>query len=107
VAGIVNGMRQLPCYATFKPGPKVCPYCGLPIFTQPRKVSVVEGELQQVQGPMVAANNGRIMRALYESLYQDHKRRWKPGYKPNYARTAAAHVFKKKYGIFPPREWTA
>jgi hypothetical protein len=77
-------------------------------MTQPRKVSVVEGELQQVQGPMVAANNERIMRALYESLHASlHKKQEQNGYKASYARTAAAHVFKKKYGIFPPREWTA
>jgi DNA repair protein RadD len=108
VAGIVNGVRRLPCYATFKTGPKACPYCGLPILTQPRKVHVVEGELQQVQGPMVAANNERIMRALYDSLHASlHKKQEANGYKSSYARTAAAHVFKKKYGIFPPREWTA
>ena len=36
------------CYAIFKPGPTECPSCGHPLAKEPRRIEVVEGDLEQL-----------------------------------------------------------
>src|SRR5208282_2051072 len=40
------------CFATFKTGPRECPYCGAAIVVKARKIETVTGDLVEVQ-PMV------------------------------------------------------
>lgn len=106
VAGVVNGVMQRPCYATFKTGPKNCPYCGIPLMVQPKKVTNVPGDLQAVRPEEFNENKFRIMKALYDSLHADLKKKQiENGYKPNYARVAASKIFEKRYKFAPLREW--
>ncbi len=92
--GIINGL-QLPCYATFKAGPKQCPYCSLPIKTEARKVEVEAGELTEV---VQSVHVSTTHQPVYEGLLATALRK---GHKPGWA----AFVFKSKYKYWPPKSW--
>lgn len=99
---LVDGVMRLPCYATFKTGPKSCPYCGLPMLAAARKIEQVAGDLQEVVAPPapVRRENERIVRAVYESL---RKEQIEKGYKEHHART----VLRSRYGVWAPKSWDA
>lgn len=104
---IINGL-QMPCYATFRAGPKECPYCGMPLKVSARKVEVEAGELteiirpgsreERIEAARVAAENERIFKGKYYALLEVAKKR---GVKPGWA----YHRFCEQYGFAPPREW--
>jgi DNA repair protein RadD len=86
------------CYATFRAGPKVCPYCGAVLEKQVKEVEQVDGalaELQRAAQQQAMARNGR---ATLDALLATARER---GYKRGWA----MHVFKNKYGMWPPRGW--
>jgi hypothetical protein len=95
---MVNGERKLPCYATFKTGPTECPYCGIPLQKQARKVEVQEGELSEVPATQERKYTPNAMLAIYAALRKIQDER---NYKPTYALA----VFKSKFGHFPPGQW--
>lgn len=104
---IINGL-QMPCYATFRAGPKECPYCGMPLKVIARKVEVEAGELteiirpgsreERIEAARVAAENERNLKGKYYELLEAAKKR---GVKPGWA----YHRFCEQYGFAPPREW--
>ena len=94
---IVDGVKRLPCYATFKTGPDCCPYCGIPLVKKARKIEQQDGELKEVSFEQ-RERNQQTMRAVYLALRKTQVER---NYKPKYA----AVVFKSKYGHWPPRSW--
>jgi hypothetical protein len=97
-----DGRVQYPCYATFRAGPELCPYCQLPLRKNVRKVEVEAGELQEItrapESLETRTRNERIMRSVYEALKRKQEEK---GWKPKYASV----VFKQKYGVWPPRQW--
>lgn len=99
---LVNGEMKMPCYATFKTGPTECPYCGLVLLKEARKIEQVAGDLQEItsQPPAVRKENERIVRAVYESL---RKTQIEKGYKEKYARA----VLRSRFGIWAPKHWDA
>lgn len=99
---LVDGVMRLPCYATFKTGPTECPYCGIPLLKEARKIEQVAGDLQEVVAPPapVRRENERIVRAVYESL---RKEQIEKSYKDKYARVR----LKAQYGVWAPKSWDA
>lgn len=87
------------CYATFRAGPRACPYCGAEMKVTPRKVEVEAGELKEVTGIGGGAPAPRTEhRPTYEALkrtaaIKGRKSVW------------AGFVFKSKYGYWPPKAW--
>ena len=59
-----DGTVQHPCYATFKAGPRECPFCGLPLKVIARKVEVQAGQLTEVV-------RSRVMPLLTETEEKD------------------------------------
>lgn len=89
------------CFATFKSGPKECPYCGCPITVTPKSIQVVAGELREVaerREEGSGEHNERIVRKIYEALQSKAE---KKGYKPGYADGA----FSRMYGFMPSPAW--
>ncbi len=43
-----DGRWLLPCFATFPAGPERCPYCGIPLEVQTRRIEVESGELEEI-----------------------------------------------------------
>lgn len=106
----IDGKLHLPCYATFKTGPSHCPYCGLILLRQARKIHEEEGELKEVNrdalwdepltGKPPAGFAGKGHRAAWEDLKRmTVERGWKP-------KAAMVH-FKRRFGGWPPRAWCA
>ncbi len=93
---VVNGL-QMPCYATFKTGPRECPYCGLPLQVEKRNVTVIEGELKEV-GKTVATIEEQEMREYFDRQKEISERK---GYKAGWL----AMVFKAKFNRWPPKGW--
>lgn len=100
---IVNGL-QMPCYATFRAGPRECPYCGTPLRLTPRKIEVEAGELTEIIRPgsveerREAAERMKHLKPEYYKLLEFTKKKgWKAGW--------ATHEFSRKFGFAPPMEW--
>lgn len=93
---IINGL-QMPCYATFKTGPKECPYCGLPLQVDKRTVTVVEGELKEIVKVAVAPHE-QEMREYFDRQREISERK---GYKAGWL----AMTFRAKFNRWPPRGW--
>ena len=97
---IVDGVKRLPCYATFKTGPKECPYCGLVIMVKARKIEQQDGELKEIKWVSASElqQRERTMKALYEALHrQQRENNYKPGF--------ASIRYKEQYGEWPKRAW--
>jgi DNA repair protein RadD len=93
------------CYATFKTGPRVCPYCGAMIVVKPRKVHVKEADLVEVHSapaPVLWDDNmvpaPPSAKADFLKLLQKQEER---GYKKNFAQVA----FRMRHGFWPPKKW--
>lgn len=98
-----DGRVQLPCYATFRAGPKECPFCGMPLKIIARKVEVENGELQEVKRPdeqrgLLAQMATAEHRAEYHKLLGVARKR---GFKDGWA----FHRFGEKFGFAPPMHW--
>ena len=98
-----DGRVQLPCYATFRAGPRECPMCGLPLRIIERKVEVEAGELQEVKRvtvPMAAVSEGneRIFRMQYEALLSKADEK-------NYKLGWADALFARRFGFQPEKHW--
>lgn len=94
---------MLCCYGTFPPGPDSCPYCGIPLEVQERKIEVEEGELKELtledRERMEAEIRGTSER---KTFYLDLvKLQVAKNYKPGYAFVC----FKSRYGHPPPKGW--
>ncbi len=101
---MVDGVIKYPCYGVFRPGPRECPYCGIPLARKIAKVVVEDGELREVRrlDPNTVRNgNGyaphQQMAAYKNMLAVALKRGYKIGW--------AAHLFKERFGHWPPNEW--
>lgn len=92
-----DGRVQYPCYATFKAGPKECPFCGMPLRVVARKIQVEDGELREIAGatPITIQPSHRT---AYESMMRHAQDK---GYKPGWA----GFAFKGKFGYWPPKRW--
>jgi DNA repair protein RadD len=105
VPAMVDGVIKYPCYNVFKPGPRECPFCGIPLAKKIAKIEVEDGELREVRRldpDPVRNGNGAAphqqMAAYKNMLAVAQKRGYKLGW--------AAHLFKERFGHWPPREWT-
>lgn len=110
-----DGKVQLPCYATFRAGPKECPFCGMPLKVMARKVEVVSGELTEMQRPSNQQERLEALRKLNDETMarqaaaKEQKSEYykllgvarKRGFKEGWAR----HRFMEKYGFHPPMDW--
>jgi DNA repair protein RadD len=96
---IINGL-QWPCYATFRAGPKECPYCGLPQKVKARAVEVQQGDLKEIVRATTAEQvAARVdQRAHYDDLMN---RAYERNYKPAWV----GLQFKAKYGFWPYKAW--
>lgn len=99
----VDGVLRLPCYATFRTGPTECPYCGIPLVKEARKIESVAGELAEIlrsQMPKAESSFMAERRKLYQEFEDTaHLKGYKPGW--------AALQFHNKTGMWPKREWKA
>jgi DNA repair protein RadD len=108
VPAMVDGALRYPCYAVFKAGPPMCPYCGIPLVKQVAKVEVEEGELQEykrLENVTYAGSTGTSasmhrMR-VFQSLIDDARQRPRVHDKTAWA----VQIFKERFGVAPPREW--
>jgi DNA repair protein RadD len=96
---IVLGV-QMPCYATFRAGPKECPFCGLPQVVKPRAVAVEAGELIETIGKSAAQQREERaqQREFYNSLMDK-------AYERNYKPVWVGLQYKSKHGYWPPKVW--
>lgn len=101
---IVNGL-QMPCYATFRAGPRECPYCGTPLRLTPRKIEVEAGELTEIVRPQTAEQRlaaagkaSREQKAKYYRLMAVSRAK-------NLGHGWAYKQFCKEFGYAPPVEW--
>lgn len=94
---IINGL-QLPCYATFKTGPRECVYCGLPLQVEKRDITVIDGELKEVSKTVTIAPHEREMREYFEQQKEISDRK---GYKNGWL----ALSFRSKFNRWPPKGW--
>lgn len=94
---IVNGL-QMPCYATFKTGPRECPYCGLPLQVEKRDIAVIEGELKEVTKTAAASPEEQEMREFFDRQREISERK---GYKQGWL----AMSFKARFNRWPPKGW--
>ena len=94
------------CFATFRPGPDKCPYCGVPVLKRERKVEVLPGELEEIRRQEKAAAIAKhaalatddSKRAKFRELVElGEYRQYKPGW--------AKLRFKLEFGHWPPRSW--
>lgn len=88
---------QMPCYYTFKAGPRECPSCGCPLKFIPRKVEVEAGELQEIRA------EDRVQpriedRIMFDSILKTARAK-------NRRDGWAGFVFKSKNGYWPPSTW--
>lgn len=107
----IDGKLHLPCYGIFKTGPSHCPYCGLILLRQARKIHEEEGELKEVsrdalwdepltgKPPKNFRLNDGHKAAWLDLQRQALERGWKPG--------AAAIRFKARFAMWPPKSWQA
>ena len=105
---MVNGVLVYPCYAVFKAGPPMCPYCGIPLVKQVAKIEVEDGELQEYRraDPVTYAGSNGTSASLhrmrvFQSLMEDADHR--PGVSNKTA--WAVRIFKERFGVSPPKEW--
>lgn len=93
---IVHG-AQLPCYATFRAGPKECPYCGLPQVVKAKPVEVVAGELTEVVRVAAPKTEKRL---FYDELMRKaEEKNYKPGW--------VFFCYQNKYHEPPGKGWQA
>jgi len=100
-----NGEYMLCCFGSFPPGPKSCPYCGIPLPTRTQEIEVEEGQLQELtledrERMELKIRQESERKAYYLDLV---KLQMEKGYRPGYAIV----VFKSRFGYFPPRGWKA
>ena len=99
-----DGTVQHPCYATFKAGPRECPFCGLPLKVIARKVEVQAGQLTEVVRSTRAfpllqeSEEKRLARKYYESLLAQAQEKGKNG-------GWASFVYQKKMHAWPDKQW--
>ncbi len=94
------------CFATFRPGPDNCPYCGALILKLKREIEVEDGKLEEIQRQrkFIAVEKwrqgitGDKRRLHFEELVRIGKER---GYKIGWSRVK----FKALYGQWPASEW--
>lgn len=86
------------CYATFRTGPRECPYCGVEIRVVPKKVEVEAGELGEIIRTEQAPPAREGDKELYLKLLSKAANR---GYKPGHA----AFQFKGIRKYWPPKAW--
>lgn len=94
---------MLPCLNPFTPGPRECPYCGIPLERDERPVEVEAGDLEEVTPEMRRAAEDRIRaESVRKAEYLDLVRLAQAkGYKAGYPSV----VFKSKHGFWPPKGW--
>lgn len=96
-AATVDGVLKMPCYATFKTGPRECPYCGLPLVKVGREIEQVDGALSEVgRQPRVETEKQKAHRLEFQEWERIGLER---GYKPGWA----TMQYKQKYGDWPLR----
>jgi len=91
-----------PCYATFKTGPRECPYCGNPKIKTARDIEVVDAALTEVKKFVILRPHDTEdqRRAAFDRWTLEGTER---GYKPGWA----AWKYKSTYGAWPPtRAWS-
>lgn len=99
-----DGTVQHPCYATFKAGPKDCPFCGMPLKVEARKIEVQAGQLQEITRAQIRMDlthrtpEEKLKRDYYESLLQKCEDRGKTA-------GVAAFMYQKRFGSWPDKQW--
>jgi superfamily II DNA or RNA helicase len=92
------------CYATFRRGPKQCPYCDAPIEKKAREIVQLDGELAEYKRKRIAleqwarSQSEDERRQKYEEFRRIARER---GYSPKWP----AVRFKVIFGSWPPRVW--
>lgn len=97
--GPVEDGWLLPCFGGFDPGPKQCPFCGIPLVVTAREIKQAAGELEEVTEAVRQESEGMLRKkARYFELTEVAAAR---GYKPGYP----AMAFKNEFGFWPAKGW--
>lgn len=108
-SGDVHDGYMLCCYSTFRVGPKACPYCGLTLVVEGRKVEVAAGELQEVTADMREKSGKQLaheskMKARYLELVEIGRmsvRRDGQPYSPKWPDV----TFRSQFNRWPMKAW--
>jgi superfamily II DNA or RNA helicase len=94
------------CFATFRPGPPACPFCGAAILKRERKIEVTPGELEEIRRQEKASAIARHAAAASEDSKRAKFRELvRVGEERGYKRGWAPLRFKLEYNHYPPRSW--
>ncbi len=104
-----NGKFLLPCFAVFPAGRDQCPYCGLPIEAQFRKIEVADGELQEITAPpppkseKMLAYEAKMKKRYFELVKKIRTERRANGFP--FSEKWPAVQFNLEFHRFPRKEW--
>ena len=99
----------LPCFATFPAGRDQCPYCGLPIEAQYRKIEVAEGDLKEVNAPpppkseKMLAYEAKLKARYFELVKKIRTERRANGFP--YSEHYPSFQLNLEHHRFPKKEW--
>lgn len=110
---------HLACYATFRPGPVQCPFCGCPILKKERKIETVDSALVELQRPMFQVPLARQVAALFQheadvtaaTVKRLAEKRKQLDYllrqaeRNGHKSGTARHRYAARFGEYPPRDW--
>ncbi len=109
---VANGFL-LPSFHTFRAGPKQCPYCGLPLIVEERKVQVASGDLKNLSALRDAAKvevsakqlaHESRMRTRYLELVKIGRNSVRKDGMP-YSQRWPLMAFRAEYGRWPLSRW--
>lgn len=104
----IEGKLHLPCYGIFKTGPSHCPYCGLILLRQARKIHEEEGELKEVSrekvGPLDEPPANFKWTDGHRAAWHDLKRQ---AVERGWRAQEPSLRFRKRFGFYPPQGWIA
>lgn len=107
-----DGLYMLPSYHTFRAGPNVCPYCGIPLRIDGNGVEVEAGDLQDLSGLREKAKDEAKVQSAAQLAYdQKLKKRYfelvKIGRTNGYKSGWPSMALKIEFHKFPKKEWKA
>jgi superfamily II DNA or RNA helicase len=94
------------CFATFRPGPLVCPYCGAAIIRRERTIEVEDGQLEEIRREQKAEAIAKWQaRATVDKKREEWEKLRAIAEERKYKRGWLPLQYKIKFGNWPPRGW--
>jgi DNA repair protein RadD len=106
-----DGKWMLGSYHTFRAGPDICPYCGLPLLVQTRDIDVEDGDLKDLSSLREAAKvEAKVKSAEQIAVEEKKKARYfelvKIGRNKGYKNGWPALAYKIEHkGVWPQKGW--